>query len=323
MRRSLLSLALFLSLGAFAETSGPPARRYYAEVESPFYIGGLVRLQGSGFSLVPGTNGALGVDNSLHYRPATQLLFGLAARYKIIGGEITFSLPFLASFQADEGKSTYQDWRINYYGHSWGIELNYSDWKGYLIEGLRGTGGETYYLLPDLRNTGAGVVLYYVFSGDRYSLGASFDQRERQLVSAGSFFLVGSFRYQEKRMPGLIIPTSKQADFGADGTLSRSAMRAGAAGIGYGLHLVFMDFFLSTAVIAEIGPQWVDYTVASGALEHTFIGLNGRVRVALGHNGKTLLTGVNVYADAFTEGTRDTLIVNASYGAQVFLGFRL
>ncbi len=318
-----LTLALAFSTFAWAEDKEPAGVRYYADVDTPFYIGGSLQLPGQGFSLIPRTSGGLiGVESGLRYRPATQLLYGISARYKILGGGLTFSLPILG-FQAAEGTSTHQDYGINYYGKTWGFELNYSDWTGYLIDGVRGLSGETYYLEPNLKNVGGGVVFYIPLSPDRYSLGAAFDQRQRQLLSAGSFFIVGSFRYQDLRSPVEIIPASHQADFGADATLSRSAMKSIAGGIGYGLHLVANDLFFSTALIAEVGHQWIDYTLASGPLDNTFIGVNGRLKVALGHNGKTLITGLSVNVDAYTEATRNTLIVHVGYTAQLFLGFRL
>ncbi len=321
MNRLLCALICFSAV-ALAD-SEPSSRKFYTSVDSPFYLGGSLSLPGAGFSLVPSSNGTLGVDTSLNYRPATRLQFGVNAKYKLLSGGLTFHLPLIAGFQSEEGTTTFQDYRINFYGREWGVELNYSNCKGYLIDGVSGTSGEKYYLLPNLVNAGAGLVLYRVLSPERYSMSASFSQGERQLLSAGSFFLVGSFRYQELRPDGQLIPAVKQADFGPDGTLGRISMKTLGLGIGYGLHLVESDFFVSIAAVGEAGPQWVDYSLAAGNQKHLYLGVNGRVKVAVGHNGKTILTGVNVYADAFTEGTKDTLLVNVNYGAQVFFGVRM
>lgn len=312
-------LVLFPQVSFSAKAAAPTTG--HLDVETPFYIGTLLRLPGSGFSLVP-TSGGLNFGNSLHYRPATQLLFGISARYKIIGGEFILSLPLLAAFQASEGRSTYQDWRINYYGNEWGVEFNYSDYTGYLIENVPGSAGEPHTLLPNLKNIGAGAVVYYVLSPESYSLGAAFDQRVRQKWPGGSFFLVGSVRYQEIRSDVAVIPTSRQGNFGTDGTLTRAAMKSLAGGAGYGFNFVLMDFFLSLATTVEVGPQLINYSLSSGDVSQLFLGVNARARVGAGFNGETILTGVNVYADGYTEGTRSIVLVNVNYGAQLFFGFR-
>lgn len=103
------------------------------------------------------------------------------------------------SFLRDDnkGKTKATDFQYHHYEDKFLIDLYFKQYKGfYLNEDIR---RENILKYPDLRINMYGVFYQYVFNNTKYSLAAANDQSKRQLQSAGTLLLGGSFYYSTLR----------------------------------------------------------------------------------------------------------------------------
>ncbi len=304
--------------------STPPST---AEISQPFFVGFSLGLPGSVFSLIPladGWNPSFG--DRMDYRPSSRFETTLQASWRFLGGSLSFTLPPLFDFQNREGPSSRQDLRLSTDFGRLRVELAYQHYQGYLIENSSrlstlSLNGAAYYHLPELQNTGGGLTLFYVPNED-YSMAAGFDQTRRQLRSAGSLLLLVSGRAQGLRSPTAIIPTEMQSFFGDEGTLSAALLKSIGAGAGYAYTVTLYDVFISASLAAELGPQWVRYTLSSGERDYAFLGVHSHAKLNLGLNQERLVAGASLAIDGYTEGTRWIQIWNFSLSGRLFAGFR-
>ena len=312
-------------LAATAEAPPPPAT---VDILEPFFVGLSLGIPSSVFSLIPLTDGSSpSFGDRMDNRPASRFETTLQASWRFLGGSLSFTLPPLFDFQNREGQSSRQDLRVSTDLGRFRIELGYQNYLGYLIENssrlsAQTLGGATYLLLPELRNAGGGITLYYVPNED-YSMAAGFDQTRRKLRSAGSLLLILSGRMQELRASSPVIPYEMQSFYGDEGTLRAASLRSVAAGAGYAHTVVIHEqVFVSGSLAADLGPQWVRATLASGDREHLFVGLHNHAKVSLGLNQERLVAGASVVIDGYSEGTQRMQIWNFSLSGRLFAGFR-
>lgn len=113
----------------------------------------------------------------------------------------TSSLSFNQGFSylkdSKKGKTKSTDFQYHHYGDKFLIDLYFKQYKGFYLNEEKASQDILKY--PDLRINMYGALYQYVFNNTRYSLAAANDQSKRQLKSAGTLLIGGSFFYSTLR----------------------------------------------------------------------------------------------------------------------------
>jgi len=162
----------------------------YSQVDStyikPFHF------QYSARAFVAKNTFSLNIDSEhrgeIGFEPNNPVLLGLGFSWK--NSSLNFGYGFSSMREKDKGKTKTLDFQYHHYGEQWILDLYMLNNKGFYLEDK-----DVVHLYPDLRISLFGAFSQYVFSGNKFSFGAAFDQNKRQLRSAGSWLLGGNVFY--------------------------------------------------------------------------------------------------------------------------------
>ncbi len=304
------------------DATDPGSGEYFAVSPHPFNVSISMEDPALNFALTPSAGG-----QALNLRPPTAFELGIALHYRALGGRLLLDLPQTGQVKSQEGGADYNDYRVGYFARSWGVQLHYVSYTGFLVDNssvlpAADLGGGTYFLDPGMHVWGFGADATYIFSPERFSLSAAFDQSERQLVSAGTFFLTASARIRRMTAPGPILPADVQASFGQDGSLSSFSSWSAGAGAGYAYTYVSGTFFVSGLLSAGLGWQVTDYGTNAGAFTQSSLSPLATGLFSVGWNDEAFYGGVSGFASAQTLGTSSIEILDTIVGARAFFGYR-
>lgn len=209
------------------------------------------------------------------------LSFRLGGRYK--WASYTFSLPI-----SDLGTGTDEEQSKNFsLGLTLFLRQQLVSGRFRTTQGFRSLSAEGESVFRDDVNLFTATVYgFHVLNNKKFSLRASFKQRDRQLQSQGSFLLGGLVDRQMLTSDGVFIPVED----GQNKWISRMAQTKFGVGLGYA-HTFHLGnhFFLTPFAIA--GPEFRFQTfdeVSSARREREQLRVSPRIRgyLALGWNGK-------------------------------------
>lgn len=214
------------------------------------------------------------------------LAYRIGGRYGL--PSYTFSIPI-----SDLGTGTAEE-----EGGGWGLGLRLFRRYGYLrtafrfTDGFRLTGpdGDSEFR-EDIRLFSAFLYGYHLFNHQRYSLRASFNQRDVQLRNQGSWLLGGLITRRRLLADSLLIPTEEDELLAVE----RFAQTSVGIGGGYAYTVLPFNYFYVTPVVYA-GPE-LRFTLlndpAGGAQrEATRLGLQLRARLSVGYNDGKYFAGV-------------------------------
>ncbi len=239
-------------------------------------------------------------EEKLEYSPNVQWRYGAGINVYDVSLYFIADIPGDNMMQDEEthGTSSSLDVLIHYYTSDIGIDLAFQRCEGFYLDQQDPSGvPDDRYLFPDMTSLALGMNLYYLFSGDRYSMRAAYDQGERQIKSGGSFVLMASLHYFRLDNDGSIIPAQFSSAAGEVAGFEGGNFITAAVGPGYGYTLALSKFFISPAFFFGIGGQYRDYTVADGDEQNARYTLKINWRIALGYNGDNVIAGIKFLVD--------------------------
>lgn len=207
------------------------------------------------------------------------LAYRIGGRYKF--ASYTFSIPI-----SDLGTGTDQE-----AGKGWGLGLRLYRRYGYFRTQFRFTDGfrlteeegkSTF--RDDIRLFTVYVYAYHLLNAKRFSLRSSFNQRDQQLKSSGSFLLGGLVNRRRLLADNLTIPLSNNER----AEVERFAQTNVGIGGGYSYTLIVKKTFFVTPLVYA-GPE-LRFTnlqrEGEGRMAETVrVGLQLRSRLSIGYNG--------------------------------------
>lgn len=309
LSRSVLSVGLSFSLITLSRAEDYP----------PMKLGLTTQVVSTGFEFEPLAGG-----DTLRYRPAQSNYAGLIFGYRWLGSTLTFAVPATDEIQAAEGKSDYADYRFSLYWKRLGIEAGYNSFKRYIIENSSALSsstldGQRYYALPDFTSKGFGLNIMWALGEGSYGLDAAIDQSAWQQDSGGAWLVLMSWRQQQLKNSGPIIPTEKQASFGEDGLLKEASMGTYAAGGGYGYNYVSGSFFIAPLIAISGGLQHISYLAGTERKQSSKVTYNAHTRLSLGFNAQSYFVTLVGYIDVFAREIKslrmNTLVQGFSFNA--------
>lgn len=210
-----------------------------------------------------------GADGDTYtYMPNNSYNAGLGFYWKGIGLDISFGLPFFKNESACDTKSS--DIQFYYYARKFLAGFFWQDYEGFYND-------EDDYDRPDIKMIRTGIFGEYVFSGNKLSYKAAFNQSEEQLKSAGSFLLGGGFYY-----------TKLEADYDFDDVKMASPEKQKAeiwqigpsAGYGY-TWVPRPKYYLTGAVSVGVN---VSVSIINGEDPETEVFPSAFPKVSMGYN---------------------------------------
>ena len=264
-------------------------------------------------------------EEKLQYSPNVQWRYGAGVSV------YNFALYYIANIPGDNmmqdeethGKSNGLDILVHYYIRNFGIDFAFQRYEGfYLDEQDPSKASGVRYLFPDMRSMNFGVNFYYLLSGDRYSMSAAYDQRERQLKSGGSFVIMASLHYFTIKNDGSIIPLPYSTQAADVAGFEGGRFFTASVGPGYGYTVVMSKFFISPAFFFGTGGQYRDYTVATGDEQNFRVPLKINWRMILGYNGDNVIAGFRFLVDFTMVGLQDAQLQAYTLEGTIFAGMR-
>ncbi len=123
--------------------------------------------------------------------------FSLGVGFMWGTSSLSFSQGFSFLKDSRKGKTKATDFQYHHYGDKFLVDLYFKQYKGFYLNEEKDIADIVKY--PDLRINMYGVLYQYVFNNKRYSIAAANDQSKRQLKSAGTWLVGGSFFYTALR----------------------------------------------------------------------------------------------------------------------------
>ncbi len=309
-----------------AKPSSPAEKPYYQVYSDSIIIKPFINITSMQFNIEPKDSGT-----KLNYRPNMFANYGVSLAYWIFGISLSTKFSDNGKDPSLYGKSEYFDFQLNYYGQRFGADFNLAVYKGYYLDNSHGIPEITdsnpqKVLFPDLHASLININLYYIFSYERLSLSASFDQSSRQRKSAGSFLLMLSYHQMSIKNTQPIIPPSQQHIYGKIGDFTDGGFATLALLPGYTYSFVYGDWYFTPMLFLGIGLQGQGYNspTQQTTISTAAIAFKGNLRLAAGYNGEKFFAGAS-FIDDFgnIENKHSNLTISAAFiSFTIFTGYR-
>lgn len=182
-------------------------------------------------------------DKEYTYRPNTPLAFGAGISWGGITLTGSTGLDFLKD--DDRGDTEFVDFQGYYYKRKLVLSFFLQQFKGIYHERSNGD----FVLRPDIEMIRMGGYIEYVFNGNKFSYSSSFNQKEKQYKSSGSFLVGIGLYYDRVKSKKSFVPIPKNAL--SEGQ-NINNVQFGPS-IGYAYNLIFKkNFFLSGSLSAGL-----------------------------------------------------------------------
>lgn len=202
------------------------------------------------------------------FSPNNPVNLGLGFSWK--NSSLSFGYGFSSMREKDKGKTKTLDLQYHHYGEKWILDLYALRNRGFYHEKK-----ELITLYPELQLSLYGAFSQYVFSGDKFSFGAAFDQNKQQIKSAGSWLIGGNVFYTHVKK----LPLIDDKLYGGD----TWNLQLGPNG-GYAYSWVFLpNFYLAGSMSVGVN---IGFEKESGIDKRRFL-VNPLLfgRVSVGYNG--------------------------------------
>ncbi len=271
-------------------------------------------------------------DRDLEFQPKTPALIGLSLSYKWLGIGYSFRLPVGDEFSDIPVKTTYQDFQITYYGYHFGFDLYDQYYKGfYLTERsseITELGNEkTTDVYPELRINNFYANFYYIFSPERFSLDAAFDQTSIQKETGGSLIAMLTFSHTFISNDKHLVPEEYEQEFDRYSKLNGANLYTLTISPGYASTIVFeKHWYLTLFLAVGLGLQKQELSFEDDFISRYIGTPRINARLAFGYNDKDYFYGLSFVGDVNISilDTKQDLEMTVVVGnIQLFGGFRL
>jgi hypothetical protein len=240
---------------------------------------------------------------TVDYQPSQPVRIGGSLFYKWLG--LAFSLPLAMDPDQERrlGKTKSLDFQFNFYFRRWGLDAYYQDYRNFYINNSGGIfpnyNTDVQVQRTDIKTFNMGANAFYVFNHKKFSYQAAFNQAERQLKSAGSFIMMGSFTRFQINADSAMVPLLNPATSNRDLFITRGLFAASGISVGYAHTFVIKKkAFFSLTLLPGIALGYMDFTNAFGEKLTSVRGhFRFNTRAALGFNGDRYYYGITFFSD--------------------------
>jgi hypothetical protein len=266
-----------------------------------------------------------GKDFTLGYKSNKPFSFGVGMYLFELGFELAFAVPLDEQSKKIYGKSDARDIQLNILGKKWGIDVYYQKYGGFYIEDpeVNVPANTPYPQRPDIDTRNFGVTVNYTFNNNKFSFRSAYNFAERQLRSAGSFVLFGSFNSFRVEGENALIGLDYEDVFGDESKIY--SVRTTILGVapGYAYNLIYKGFFLNGTLAVGPAQNWIAYQT-EGAPDGSHSRLNGFValRIAIGYNGDRVFGGLTFTNEGRSAKFSDLEVTSTNSAFKMLIGYR-
>lgn len=222
-----------------------------------------------------------------------------------------------------KGNSEFFDFQFGYHNLSWGADLFVQKYTGFFIKNSdQFSSTNPYFLFPDLKWSHYGLMGRYAMDNQGFSVSALMTQSEQIKKTAGSYFLIGGYRYHSLDSDNTLIPTTLQGINADMDNLRKLKAQSLNLGLGAGKYWVSDSRFFIGGVFDLLGTfALYDYQSLSSTSNNSYGTLSFNLKAGLGYSGDHFRSGLSYSSEVTTlKGFNDSFIKPAA--TQLLLYFR-
>lgn len=222
-----------------------------------------------------------------------------------------------------KGQSEFTDFQFGYHNMNWGAVVFVQNYKGFYIKNSDQFSSPTpYFLFPDLKWTHYGLMGRYAMDNQGFSVSALTTQSEQIKKTAGSYFLVGGYRYHSLDSDSSLIPTTLQGINVDMDQLRKLKAHSLNLGLGAGKYWVNSSHFFIGGVFDLLGTYALyDYENTTAPTSSSYGTLSYNFKIGTGYSGEHFRTGFSVVGEVTTLKSFNASFVKPS-ASQLLLYFR-
>lgn len=297
-------------------------RRYYVKgFPEYFFLYPVLKRRSLSFELAKTDR-----SSQLAYLPNNTYSLGLGAYVFELGIELAFAVPLREQSIARYGESKARDVQLNVFAKRWGADAFLQRYSGFYIEDDQNEPPESEPLpqRPDIATKNFGFTGYYIFNYQKFSVRSAYNYSERQLISKGSFLLMGSLSTFRVAADSSLVKGDRRAEFGSGVDFTRLRYTTFSVAPGYSYNLTHNHFFLNATLALGPAHHWINYDLEGEASTNYDIAINTffGARIAIGYNGYRLFGGVSYVSQGSTLRFEDVNFSNNNSVFKVLVGYR-
>lgn len=204
----------------------------------------------------------------------------------------------IATVDPNNGSSQFFDFQLGYHNLIWGADLFIQNYTGFYTNSLKQTGTNIPYIFSDLNCNHYGLMARYSMDNQGFLVSALTSQSEQIKKSAGSYFLVGGYRYHSLESSSSIIPASLQGQNIEMDNLRKLKANSINLGLGVGKYWVSDSHLYIGALFDLIGTfALYNYESTTGNSNSSYLTTSTDIKIGVGYSGEHFRTGLTYAGD--------------------------
>ena len=247
---------------------------------------------------------SLGGDTAeIKYKPNVPGLarVGLSA----LGYGVSYSFRGTEPPNDNFGKTSSTDFQLGYHNENWGIDGFYQTYKGFYVENSSAFGGnsDTPYTFPDLEFNHYAISARLARDNQGgFKLSNLLTQSDQIKKTAGTYYLLASYRYYSLINSGSILPTTISAVNPDVDAIRKMAVNTVNVGAGAGKYWVSSNYWFIGACFDLIATYGIySYTRDPENNSNSSYGTTSfNLKLGTGYSGDYFRTGISINGEVST-----------------------
>jgi hypothetical protein len=200
-----------------------------------------------------------------------------------------------------KGKSEFFDVQLGYHNLKWGADLSVQNYTGFYMKNAALYGGNPFFTYPNLKWTHYGLMGRYAMDNQGFLISALTTQSEQIKKSAGSYFIVGGYRYHSLDSDISLIPTALQGINTEIDFLRKLKANSINLGFGAGKYWVNDSHVFIGGVFDLLGTYALyNYESLNLKTNSSYGSVSYNYKFAFGYSGENFRAGFSLGGDVTT-----------------------
>jgi hypothetical protein len=223
------------------------------------------------------------------------------------------------------GKTDFTDFQLGYHNENWGVDGFYQTYKGFYIKNSADFAGDSNlpYLMPDLEFNHYAISARWARDNQGgFILSSLLSQAEQLKKTAGTYYLLGSYKYYSLINGDTILPASLSGlNTDIDG-IRKMKVDTLNFGVGAGKYWVSSNFWFIGACLDLIATYGL-YTYTRDPVNtstSSYGTTSFNLKIGAGYSGENFRTGVSINGEVTTlKAAQSSYLVAASNQLMVYV----
>ena len=294
--------------------------QYVQRFPDYFFIWPVIKQRASSFVLQSTSN----PNYKLSYSPNIRFYAGLGFYVFEIGFQFVVAIPRPSSSINEYGETNSLDLQANLVGKNWVLDGFTENYKGYYLEDASNPlpSGTPKLQRRDIETWNSGLTGIFFANNRRYSVRASYNFYERQVRSAGSLLLLGSYNRYILKADSVVYGSVSKDILGGEGDFRKMNYSIVALAPGYGYTYVFKNWFAGATVAVGPAINWFNYETLQSAKSVIQIRPYFNWRASIGYNSERVFAGVTYSSQTFDVEYENINFTSRNGSLRIAIGYR-